>query len=162
MRAEVYWIQAPCARLAVLPRPRSGEYLVEEIASMRVQGIEVLVSLLTEPEVGELDLEREAEACEQHDVQFVRFPIDDRGVPADDASATALVERLHELLMAGRAVGVHCRAGMGRSAMMAAAVLVQMGLPADDAFRAIKIARGCDVPDTEAQRAWVERLGSGS
>ncbi len=47
MKAEVYWVTEAPDRLAVLPRPRGGDYLVDEIASLHDQGLDVLVSLLT-------------------------------------------------------------------------------------------------------------------
>ena len=158
MRAEVCWLETPKTRLAVLPRPRGGEYLFDEIASLRAQGIEVLVSLLTESECTELNLEHEPEACNCHSVQFIRFPIEDRDVPKDQTSTREIVATLQRFLADGRGVGVHCRAGIGRSAMSAAAVLCEMGLSPEKAFERIGAARGCDVPDTSEQRAWLEEF----
>ncbi len=63
MLAEVYWIKDIAWRLAILPRPRSGEWLEDEIRSLRAQGIDVLVSLLTPDETAELELEQEAACC---------------------------------------------------------------------------------------------------
>ena len=40
----------------MLPRPRGGDWLADEIRSLRACGVDVLVSLLTGEEVGELDL----------------------------------------------------------------------------------------------------------
>jgi len=46
MRPEVFWIDSPTnARLAIMPRPRSGDWLEDEIAGWRVEGIDVVVSL---------------------------------------------------------------------------------------------------------------------
>ena len=47
MRAEMYEI-TPCpqGRLATCPRPRGGEWLMREIASMKASGVTDLVSLL--------------------------------------------------------------------------------------------------------------------
>jgi hypothetical protein len=42
--------------------------------------------------------------------------------------------------------------------MMAAAVMVLLGLEVSDAFERIKAARGMDVPDTDEQRLWVEHF----
>ena len=56
MLAEVHWIKGLPCRLAILPRPRSGDWLEDEIRSLRGQGIDVLVSLLTPDETAELGL----------------------------------------------------------------------------------------------------------
>jgi protein-tyrosine phosphatase len=66
-----------------------------------------------------------------------------------------LVHRLSDALAARKAVAVHCRAGIGRSALIAACVLGCNRYDVDSAFDAIARARGVHVPDTEAQRAWV-------
>jgi protein-tyrosine phosphatase len=52
-------------------------------------------------------------------------------------------------------VAIHCRAGIGRSSLVAAAVLVLKGWIAADALAAIATARRLPVPDTELQRQWV-------
>ena len=55
-------------------------------------------------------------------------------------------------------MGVHCYASVGRSPTLAASVLVTLGMSAAEAWREIQRARGTEVPDTVAQRRWVERF----
>jgi len=50
----------------------------------------------------------------------------------------------------------HCRAGIGRSGMMTASVLLHQGLTVREAFARISAARGLIVPDTPGQLEWVE------
>jgi protein-tyrosine phosphatase len=57
---------------------------------------------------------------------------------------------------------IHCRAGVGRSALIAACLLTQAGLAAEAAFQRIGAARGCVVPDTAEQKQWVARFASTS
>jgi hypothetical protein len=59
---------------------------------------------------------------------------------------------------AAQGVGLHCRAGIGRSALVAACVLVLMGMAPGTAFDLIGKARGVRVPDTEGQREWVAKF----
>lgn len=61
-------------------------------------------------------------------------------------------------LWAGKNIAIHCHAGIGRSSLLAACVMVSEGLTASDAFDHISIARGVQVPETELQRLWVKRL----
>jgi protein-tyrosine phosphatase len=91
-------------------------------------------------------------------LHFERFPIPDRGVPASVAHSRALWVNLADRLRAGHSVGIHCRAGIGRSSLMAAGVLLEIGVSEDHAWAVIASARGLAVPDTEAQRAWVSQL----
>jgi protein-tyrosine phosphatase len=159
MQAEIYWIaHIPKGRLAVLPRPRGGYWLEDEVRSLRAAGVDVLVSLLTGEEVAELDLAAEATCCAAAGVDFVSFPFADCGVPTLEAETLALVRRLAILVSGGKGVAVHCRQGVGRSALVAACVLVSLGERPETAFERIARARGCPVPDTAEQRAWVLRF----
>lgn len=57
MRPNVYWVDLPASgRLAIMPRPRAGDWLDKEIAGWRAEGIHVVVSLLEAEEVAELGL----------------------------------------------------------------------------------------------------------
>jgi protein-tyrosine phosphatase len=50
--------------------------------------------------------------------------------------------------------------GIGRSALLAACVLVGQGLTTEAAFERISKARGTKVPDTEEQIQWVLEFSS--
>jgi len=156
MRAEIYWVAGvPQGRLAVMPRPRGGDWLADEVKSLRQAGVDALLSLLTNEEVAELDLAEEAACCAGAGIQFVSFPIPDRGMPFSPGETLAVVQRLATLLAEGRSVAIHCRQGVGRSALLAACVLAALGDTPDAAFERIAQARGWPVPDTAEQREWV-------
>ena len=64
MRPKIHWIDLPAGvRLAIMPRPRAGDWLDDEVAGWRAEGIDVIVSLLEAGEVRELGLRREAGLC---------------------------------------------------------------------------------------------------
>ena len=148
-------VDCPVGRLAIMPRPRAGDWLEDEARSWRRQGLDVVVSLLEDAEVAELGLADEARACERAGLRFIRFPVPDRGVPASESAATDLVVSLTEELRAGGGVGVHCRIGVGRSACLAVCLLVALGVAEEAAWASAQRARRLSVPDTPAQRAWV-------
>ncbi len=157
MRPEVHWIGLPAStRLAIMARPRAGDWLADEIAGWRAEGIDVIVSLLEAGEVEELGLHREAGLCRDLEIEFIAFPVPDRGVPLSTREAMALAEAIVARLNEGKAVAVHCRAGIGRSSLIAACVLVLLGFAPGMAFDLIGKARGVKVPDTEGQRDWVD------
>ncbi len=161
MEAELYWIQAVgSGRLATMPRPRGGDRLRAEIASLRAEGVDLLVSLLTPHEAETSELQTEAELCAALGIEFASYPIEDMRVPLSVVETRALVTRLLAALRAGRGVAVHCRAGIGRSSTVAACVLVATGLAPDEAFARITAARGVELPDTDEQRAWVGQFAA--
>jgi protein-tyrosine phosphatase len=156
MIPKVHWIEAPPpGRLAIVLRPRAGDWLDDEIAGWRAAGIDLVVCLLEPEEAAELGLRGEAGLCDKNGIEFVSFPIPDRGLPPSWPAALDLARLLVSRLSQGRTVAVHCRAGIGRSSVIAACTLVWLGANPDRAFEAIAKARGVEVPDTEEQREWV-------
>lgn len=159
MRAEIYPIaNVPFGRLAIMPRPRASDWLEDEVASWRQAGINCVVSLLEPAEIVELGLQHEADICRQLGLEFVAFPIPDRGVPHSEEELTALVSSLVSQLRGGNGVAIHCRIGVGRSALVAACVLASVGQSLSSAWESIEKARGLSVPDTPEQRQWVATL----
>ena len=156
MTADIYWIKdfSP-GHLAILGRPRPGEWLADEIAEWAAAGISDVVSLLEDFEVRETGLTEEADLARQAGISLERFPIPDRGVPASIEATRSLWSRLTEKIRGGRAVGIHCRASIGRAGMIATGVLVELGEPLADAWMRTSAARGRAVPDTDQQRIWV-------
>jgi protein-tyrosine phosphatase len=160
MRPEVFWIdRVGEGLLGIMPRPRGGDWLDGEIQALTKAGVNVVVSLLTANEVAELELQDEERLCGDCGLRFISFPIPDRGVPFSMPEAGCTIDLILAELQAGKAVAVHCRMGIGRSALIAACLLKSQGIGVDEAFAMISRARGFSVPDTEEQRQWVQGYG---
>ncbi len=139
-----------------MPRPRGGDWLDGDIQSLAKAGVNVVVSLLTADEVAEFELQDEERPCGESGLRFIFFPIPDRGVPFSTAEAGCTIDLILGELWAWKAVAIHCRMGIGRSALIAACLLKSQGIGVDEAFAIISRARGFLVPDTEEQREWVK------
>jgi protein-tyrosine phosphatase len=128
------------------------------MANLNSQGAHVVVSLLERSEIWELELEAEADRCRENGMRFVSFPIPDRQVPDSQRAFGTLTEGLAADLTAGNTVVIHCRAGIGRSSLVAAAVLAHRGISVPAAFESITVVRGLSVPDTPVQAAWLQQF----
>lgn len=156
MAAEIYWIEGIAPhRIATMPVPRSWEGLSDQILSLKQEGVETLVSLLTPREVLDLDLKQEQEHCSACGIDFISFPIPDTDIPASKTATLELAQRLAVTVKAGKGVAIHCLGGIGRSSLIAACVLAILGVGPEEAFRLIRKSRGCDVPQTAEQKEWV-------
>ena len=156
MRSNIYWIPGAWAgKLAILARPRGNDWLNDEIQAWRDAGVQVVVSLLGAEEERELGLAEEAQLVRATSLRFINFPIEDYGVPASEVALHQLVREVEHLLDQGQNVGIHCRAGIGRSSLVAACMLVSGGQAVETSFEQIQKARGVPVPDTRDQREWV-------
>jgi protein-tyrosine phosphatase len=156
MRSLIYWIDVPTpGRLGIMARPRAGEWLDDEIAGWKAADIAVVVCLLEKNEIDELCLGDEDSFCRRYGIEFLSFPIPDRGHPESIGRTETLTAAIATKLKGGSAVAIHCRAGIGRSSLIAACTLIGLGFDANAAFDLIASARGMKVPDTDEQRSWV-------
>lgn len=149
-------------RLVIVPRPRGGEWLEDEVRAWQNAEVDIVASLLTPQEISELNLESEAEWLQVYGIEYRSYPIPDRGVPASRSDFTDFMAKLEHALESHQTVAVHCRQGIGRSGLVAAALLISAGEEPEAAWKSIEQARDRPIPDTEEQREWVntfQRLG---
>ena len=156
MTPRLFPVSNDRARLYVSERPRGGHWLGGDLAALRASCIDVLVSALPLDEAARASLGREAAEAHLAGLAFVHLPLANLLAPSDEA-----IEPLRALAgraAAGEAIAVHCWAGIGRSPLIVASILVLLGESPDRAWAAVERARGRAVPDTQLQRRWVGGL----
>jgi protein-tyrosine phosphatase len=152
----IFWIaNNRVPPLAVVLCPYGGDGLWNQVLELKNGGIHTLVSLLGKAEASMLDLDQEGQLAEQFGMQFLSFPIPDTHVPPDPAAFDRFVADLAGRLRAGEHIGVHCRGSVGRATVTAACTLIHLGWSPNAALNAIEAARGCPIPDTREQEAWI-------
>lgn len=120
MAPNIFWIPGPWrGRLAIVTRPRGGDWVEDELKSWRHAGFDVVVSLLETGEAAQLGLLDEGQAALASGLGYRSFPIPDRGVPSSMPAFESLVSDLSTELDQGKNVALHCRQGIGRSALVA-------------------------------------------
>ena len=159
MNPDLFWIPGPWrGRMAVATRPRGGDWLEDEAAGWRRAGLDVVVSLLEQQEAAQFELTSESDIARSKGIQLISFPIPDRGVPASMPAALGLLRSLAKALEQGKNVAVHCRQGIGRSGLIATALLVTSGISVEKAIETVSTARGQAIPETPAQLEWIQHL----
>lgn len=152
-----FWVETGNRlRMAIVLRPRAGRWLDDDMRLMREAGVDVLVSMLPTEEATQLGIADESAACERAGMCYLSYPIPDGEAPSSISSFKTFVDTLRRELHAGQSVAVHCRASIGRSSLLLAAVLCAEGFTPQDAFKRLSMARGMRVPDTSEQVDWVE------
>lgn len=163
MIAEVFWTKEKYpGRIALVPRPRGGEWLEDEAKSWANAGLVVIVSMLEAEENDWFDLGREAEFCGENGIEFISCPVTDRSIPKIDENFLQLVEKLKNALLKGKNIGIHCRQSVGRAPLMAAVLMISFGIEPDEAFRQLSNVRGVEVPETDEQRNWADKFAEES
>ena len=156
MSPDIYRVELiGSGSLSVMAKPISGEWIEEEFSSIAKWGINRIVSLLEQHESIELGLDTEKELSEKNGMEYVSYPIPDRGLPSSPNDYLSFTKRLYHEAAGGLDTVIHCRAGIGRTGLIAAGVLLHCGFGPEEAFKLISEKRGVSVPDTQEQIKWV-------
>lgn len=161
MNSEIYWINEniiPANSLGTMARPRGNDWLEGEIKSLKDRDVSILVSLLDNWEADELGLSEEAALCAQFNIDFINYQIEDINVPSNENQFIELVFKLKKQILDNKKVVIHCRMGIGRSSMLAACVLISLGIDTPTVFDKISKFRKIEVPDTQEQVDWVTMI----
>lgn len=90
----------------------------------------------------------------------VRFAIHDLSAPPFER-AMPFLDDLVDRLRAGDGLVVHCGAGIGRAGTTAAALMVLLGTPLDDALAHVRAHRPMAGPEVGPQLELLQRLAAG-
>ncbi len=153
MLIEVFWVDG--VDLGIGPRPSGYEMLPHACRDLREEGVDIVVSAQTPAERRRMGLQDEVTCVEEAGMEFISIPIIDHNPPPFSEDIFAEIETLAEEVKAGRRVFIHCFAGIGRSATLAAAILIELGYTPQKAVQMLSTARGIPVPETLDQREWL-------
>ena len=153
---DIFWIKGnPPAKLAIVIHPQGDGRLEDELLRLKRSGIQTMVSLLEHWEASSLGLADEGPAAVHVGMNFLSYAFPYTHVPVDTDSFRNFVSGLADRLRGGESVGIHCRGSVGRSAIVAACILIHLGWQPEAALEAVEAARGESVPDTKEQADWV-------
>ena len=141
--------------VAIMARPSLEADAVASISNIARLGIQQVVSLLESNESRNLGLNAEREQVKAHGMGFISFPIPDMGLPSSVEEYALLSEKLFNQVNAGVNTLIHCHAGIGRSGLLVAGILLHCDMDPQQAFAYASRMRGVRVPETPAQEQWL-------
>lgn len=151
MNPTIYEVtQIGAGRLFIMPCP-DADHLKDDLIYFRTRGVRAVASLLETREAESCGLEHEAALCKQVGLSFTHFPIRDRRVPTDEKAFQALVNQLYHSLYEGENLAIHCYAGIGRTGVLAACLMIKDGMTPQDAVDLLSEVRGHNMPQTQEQ-----------
>ena len=141
--------------VAIMARPSLEADAAASIINIARLGIQQVVSLLEPSEARNLGLDGEREQVKAHAMGFTSFPIPDMGLPPSVKDFARLSKKLFNQVNGGVNTLIHCHAGIGRSGLLAAGILLHCDMDPQQAFAYASRMRGVRVPETPAQEQWL-------
>ena len=129
-----------------------------DLEEIRRWGASALVSLMEREELAWYGVADLPEKAIQIGLRHFHLPIVDMDVPDKDFEKGWLTsgEVLRNMLLSGKAVAIHCLAGLGRTGTVAARLLIEMGVDHETAIHRIRTARPGTI-QTLMQELYVRR-----
>lgn len=150
----------PGVRLEAARRGNTARYLKRDIAGFHEWGATGIVTLNEEQELHNLGLGDLGHHIVEGGFWWRHLPIMDMNVPLPEFEESWQVEgpQLCASLAAGERIVLHCLAGLGRTGMIAARLLVDMGFPPERAIVEVRRVRARAI-QTTAQADYVHQFG---
>ena len=139
--------------------PGSAAALEADLTLLASNGATDLVTLIGEDEREKLGVGALPQLAAERGMSWREFPITDRAAPTakHQADFDRLLDELLTGLDAGRRVAIHCQAGLGRTGLLAAGLLVRSGTGPDDAIELVRSARPGSI-ETSGQEDFIRKI----
>jgi len=127
-----------------------------DLDAVRDWGATAVVTLVEKTELAQLRAERIGEAVRRHKMKWFHLPIVDGSVPDRrfEREWDSVGKELRSLLRSANDVVAHCKGGLGRAGMIAARLLVELGMNPECAIRLVRSMRPGAI-ETRAQERHV-------
>jgi protein-tyrosine phosphatase len=119
-------------------------------------GAKLVLTLVEPEELNQLKVPNLGEQVQRRGIEWRHLPIADFSVPGEAFEQQWIMQgqEIRSLLRNGEDVLVHCKGGLGRAGMIAARLLVELGMDSKQAIRSVRKARKGAI-ETSAQLALV-------
>lgn len=132
-----------------------------DLKALRDWGAEAIICLVEPQELIAMGVPDYADAVQEHALTLFHLPVTDMSTPgpAFDEAWTRHASELESLLSRPSRLAIHCAAGLGRTGMISATLLVRYGSAADDAITEVRRVRPGAI-ETSAQEKYVLRASN--
>lgn len=129
-----------------------------DLDTIAAWGAKLILTLIEPAELTALKVPQLGHEIHKRGMAWRHLPIADYSVPTKTFEQQWLTQgqEIREMLRNGDDILVHCKGGLGRAGMIAARLLVELGMQPDDAIHAVRRARKGAI-ETPSQLALVRQ-----
>lgn len=135
---ESYWVVPGRLLVGAYPGSRSRAQAMERLRRFLEAGVTCFIDLTETMETPGYEQLLPFETPAGRRIEYLREPIIDHGVPSSREVMVRVLAMLNGALESGHVVYLHCRAGIGRSAMAAGCWLAARAGDGDQALRELR------------------------
>ena len=119
----------------------------------------IVLSLLEEHELSHLGAKSLLKELSVKNIQWMRFEIENFGVPkfSQYALLNQNINTVSNDIINGKNILIHCMAGLGRTGMIAALILIKLGIDINQSIKLIRNIRPGSI-ETEEQEKFVRNF----
>ena len=166
---DSYWLLPGRLLVGAYPGSRSRAQAMERLRRLLESGVTCFIDLTEPEEIASYEALLPFETPDGRRVEHLREPIVDHGVPASRETMARILAMIDGALDSGHTVYLHCRAGIGRSAMAAGCWLAERSGDGEQALRelascwpqAAQSRHWLRVPETDEQVRFVLEWSAG-
>ncbi len=158
---DVLDIPGYAGRLMFTPCPGTkGTDVSEALTTIESAGAQVLITLMPNAELAANHADDLPARCAELGMEWLQLPVSDEQVPQADFDSAW--HRHREIILArlaeGATLAIHCKGGSGRTGLIAARILIELGMPRETAVKEVQ-ARRPKAIQHPAHVGWLAQFG---
>lgn len=129
----------------------------EALQTLKDAGASALLTLMPTEELLQNEVDLLPEECQLLGIEWFHLPVADEQAPGEAFKAAweQHHQRIKQLLTEGKTIAIHCKGGSGRTGLIAAQILIECGVPFDEAISEVQSLR----PRAIQHPAHIEYIG---
>jgi len=120
-----------------------GVELRDSLADLAQAGARAVITLMPDDEMVRNQVSKLPQACEEAGLKWFQFAIEDDTAPESEFELAWQDGKIQvfDILDRNVAVAIHCKGGSGRTGLMAAIIMLELGVPYEEVVAQVKALR---------------------
>lgn len=149
-------------RLIFTPCPGTKDSSIDSaLSTLKQAGADAVLTLMPYAELAQNGASELPALCAAQGLTWLHVPVADEQVPQVDFDAAwpAAMAQIAELLAADKSIAIHCKGGSGRTGLVAARILIELGIERSEVVSLVQALRPKAIQHP-AHMGWIAQFGN--